>query len=171
MNRTQKQETVKTFTEKVKNAKAFILADYLGLTVAQMTSLRRKLDKDKSSMRVVKNRLFKRALKDLSIEGLDTFLKGTVAMVYSNDDPILPAKVLAHFAKDNEKLKIKAGFMDNKVMTAKMLHEIASLPSREILLAKLLGTMNAPATNIVGVIAAVPRQLVTALNAIKEKKQ
>lgn len=170
MNRTEKQEAVKTFSEKVKKAKAFVLADYLGLTVSQMTNLRRKLHEQKSSIRVVKNRLFKRALKDLSIEGLDAYLKGPVAMAYSNEDPISPAKILVAFAKENDKLKIKAGFMDKKVLTVQMLNELAQLPSREILLAKLLGTMNAPATNFALVLSAVPRQLVTALNAIKEKK-
>lgn len=171
MNRTEKQETVRFLTEKVKNAKAFVLADYLGLTVSQMTDLRRRLHSQKSSIRVIKNRLFKRALKDLSIEGLDTYLKGTLAMAYSDDDPVNPAKVLVGFAKDNDKLKLKVGFMENKVLTIQMLNALATLPSREILLAKMLGSLNAPATNIVGVLAAVPRQLVTVLNAIKEKKQ
>lgn len=171
MNRTEKQNTVKAFAEKLAGAKAFILADYCGLTVTQMTDLRRKLTASKSSMRVIKNRLFKRALKELSIEGLDDFLKGTVAFAYSNEDPVMPAKVLAAFAKDNDKLKLKVGYMDKKVLDAKMINALATLPSKEVLLSKLLGSINAPATNLVYVLSAVPRQLVTALNAIKEKKQ
>jgi len=171
MNRTEKQGAVKSFTDLVQKAKAVVLADYCGLTVAQMTQLRRKLHESKSSMSVIKNRLFKRALKELSISGLDEYLKGPVAVASSDDDPVLPAKVLVEFAKNNEKLKLKAGLMDKKVLSLAMLKELANLPSREILLARLLGTLNAPATNIVGVLAAIPRQLVTALNAIKEKKQ
>ncbi len=170
MNRTEKQETVKTFTEKVKNVKAFVLAGYSGLTVAQMTDLRRKLNTSKSSISVIQNRLFKRALKSLAIEGLDEYLKGPVAMASSDVDPVAPAKVLSQFAKDNTKLKLKAGFMDKKVLTLSMLNELANLPSREILLARALGAMSAPATNFVGVLAALPRQLVTVINAIKEKK-
>ncbi len=170
MNRTQKVETVKTFTEKVKGAKAFVLAEYAGLTVAQMTDLRRKLNKSQSKVSVIKNRLFKRALKDLSIEGLDEFLKGPIAVASSDADPVMHVKALVEFAKDNEKFKIKAGLLDGKVLSAKMIDDLSKLPSREVLLARLLGSINAPATNIVGVLAAVPRQLVTVMNAIKEKK-
>jgi len=171
MNRTEKQSTVKELSEKIQKAKAFILAEYSGLTVEQMTTLRRKLHSQKSSVSVIKNRLFKRALGELSIQGLDEYLKGPIALTVSEHDPVSPVKVLVEFAKDNEKLKVKAGFMDSRVMTLKMLQELSMLPSREVLLAKLLGTMNAPATNLVGVLSAVPRQLVTVMNAIKEKKQ
>ncbi|MBI2092568.1 MAG: 50S ribosomal protein L10 [Deltaproteobacteria bacterium] len=170
MNRTQKSEMVNQLVSKMQKAKAFVLAEYKGLTVSQMTDLRRKLHTSKSSVNVIKNRLFKRALKQLSIQGLDEYLKGPVAFASCEVDPVMPAKVLVPFAKENEKLKVKAGFMDNKVLTAKMLEEISMLPSREILLAKFLGTLNAPASNLVGVLSAVPRQLVTVLNAIKEKK-
>lgn len=170
MNRTEKQQAVKSFSEKMQKAKACVFADYRGLTVSQMTVLRRKLHAAKSSINVVKNRLAKHALKDLSIQGLDEYLKGPTAVAYSEIDQIMPAKVLVEFAKDNEKLKLKAGFMDGKVLSIAMLKELASLPSREILLARFLGTLNAPATNFVGVLAAIPRQLVTVLNALKEKK-
>lgn len=171
MNRTEKQSAVKSFAEKLKGAKSFVLADYCGLTVGQMTDLRRKLAASKSSLRVIKNRLFKIALKELSIEGLDEHLKGPVAFAYSDADPVMPAKVLSAFAKGNEKLKIKVGFMDSKVLNLKMLGELASLPTREVLLSRVLGSINAPARNLACVLAAVPRQLVTVINAIKEKKQ
>lgn len=171
MNRTQKTETVKTLTERLQKAKAFVLADYKGLTVEQFTSLRRKLYGAKSNINVIKNRLFKRALKELSIEGLDAHLKGTTALAYSDTDAVMPAKTLVAFSKDNDKLKLKAGFMDSKVLTLAMLMDLATLPSREVLLAKALGSMNAPASNLVGVLAALPRQLVTVIDAIKAKKQ
>lgn len=171
MNRTEKQTAVKNFTEGLQKAKAFILAEYKGLTVSQMTDLRKKLHGSKSSITVIKNRLFKRALKELSIGGLDEHLRGATAVTSSDVDPVASAKVLVQFAKENEKLKIKAGFMENKIMSLKMIEALSNLPSREVLLAKLLRTMNGPATNFVNVLAAVPRQLVTALNAIKEKKQ
>ena len=170
MNRTQKQESVKKFAERMKGAKTFLLADYCGLTVKQMTNLRQKLHASKSSMNVIQNRLFKRALKELAIDGLEKYLKGPTAFAFSDSDPVQPAKVLVEFAKGNEKLKVRVGFMDKKLLTVKMIEELASLPSREILLAKFLGSLNSPATNLVGVLSAVPRQLVTALNAIKDKK-
>jgi large subunit ribosomal protein L10 len=171
MNRTEKQNAVKGLSEKLQKAKGFVLADYCGLTVEQMTNLRRKLHSQKSSVSVVKNRLFKRALAELSIKGLDEFLKGPVAVTLAEHDPVAPVKALVEFAKDNEKLKLKAGFMDKNVLTLKMLQELSKLPSREVLLAKLLGSLNAPASNLVGVLSALPRQLVTVMNAIKEKKQ
>lgn len=171
MNRTEKQVAVNELAEKVRKAKTFILADYCGLTVEQMTNLRRKLHAQKSSVSVIKNRLFKRALQELSIKGLDEYLKGPIALTISEDDPVSPVKALVEFAKDNVNLKLRAGFMDSKVMTLKMLQELSRLPSREVLLARLLGTINAPATNFVGVLSAIPRQLVTVMNAIKEKKQ
>lgn len=171
MNKTEKQQAVEKISGGVKKAKAFIFADYRGLTVSQMTDLRRKLHNAKSSISVIKNRLAKRALTSLQIKGLEEFLKGPTAVASSEADPVSPAKVLVDFAKDNEKLKLKAGFMDGKVLTIAMLKELASLPSREVLLAKLLGSLNAPASNLVGVLSAVPRQLATVLNAIKEKKQ
>jgi len=170
MNRTEKQSMVKDLAGKIQKAKTFLLADYCGLTVEQMTDLRRKLHTSKSKVKIIKNRLFKRALKELSIEGLDEHLKGPVAMASSDDDPVLPAKVMVNFAKDNEKLKLKVGFMDSKVLTLKMIESLATLPSKEVLLAKLLATMNAPASNMVGVLSAIPRKLVNVMNAIKEKK-
>lgn len=171
MNRTQKSEEVKSFIEKLQKTKAVILADYKGLTVSQITNLRRKLRESKGAMRVVKNRLFKRALKELSIEGMEPQLKGPTAFISTEHDPVVSAKVLVNFAKDNDKLKLKGGFMESRLLSIKMIEELARLPSREILLARLLGSMNAPATNLVGVLAAIPRQLVTVINAIKEKKQ
>lgn len=170
MNRTEKQEEVKGLTEKLKKAKAFVLADYCGLTVSQITDLRRKLNTSKSVMKVVKNRLFKRALKELSIEGFDDCLKGPVAVTSTESDPVLATKALVGFAKDHDKLKIKAGYVENKFLSLKMLTELSALPSREVLLAKLLGSLNAPASNLAQVLSAIPRQLVTVMNAIKEKK-
>ncbi len=170
MNRTEKQKEVEKFSEKMQKSKSCIFADYRGLTVAQMTDLRQKLYQEKSTINVVKNRLAKRAIKSLSIEGLDEFFKGPTAVASSYADPVSPAKILVKFAKDNEKLKIKAGYMDGKILDLNIIRELASLPSREILLAKMLGSMSAPATNLVGVLSALPRQLVQVINAIKEQK-
>ncbi len=171
MNRAEKTDAVKKFSEKMKTAKSSIFADYRGLTVDQMTKLRRKLREAKSSINVVKNRLAKRALKDLSITGLDDYFKGPTAVATADVDPTSVAKVLVDFAKENEKFKVKAGFMDGKVLSLSLIRELASLPSREVLLAKLLRTMSAPATNLVGVLATIPRQLVTVINAIGGTKK
>lgn len=170
MNRTEKAAQVETLQERFSKSKASILADYRGLTVEQFTKLRQALKKSGGDIKVVKNRLAKRALNQLSIQDLDSYLKGPVAVADSDNDPVAVAKALTDFAKDNEKLEIKVGFMDGKILSLANIKALASLPSREVLLAKMLGSISAPATNLVNVLAAVPRQLVTVINAIKEKK-
>lgn len=170
MDKIQKQNQVDFITETFEKAKAVIFADYRGLNVEKMTSLRRKLGEAHSSVKIVKNRLTKRAAGKLSIDGFDAFLKGPTAMIYSDSDPVGPAKVVMSFAKDNEVFQVKAGYMEGKVLDLKMISRLASMPSREVLLSRMLGSINAPATNFVGVLAALPRQLVTVLERIKETK-
>jgi len=101
---------------------------------------------------------------------LDSHLKGPVAWADSSNDPVAVAKAMTEFAKDNEKLKIKIGYMDGKVLSLQTIKQLAALPSREVLLGKMLGSLMAPATNLANVLAAIPRQLVTVLSAIKDKK-
>lgn len=171
MDKLQKQEQVKYITEKFAKAKAVIFADYRGLNVAQITKLRTKLSSSESTMKVVKNRLVKRAAKDANIVGLDDFLVGPTAMTVSEKDPVVPAKILVEFAKEYEVLKIKVGYMDGKVLDLNTIKALASLPSREVLLSRMLSSMNAPATNLAMVLSAIPRQLVTVMDAIRKTKE
>lgn len=171
MDRTTKELEVKNLAEQFKSYKTAIFADYRGLTVSQMTTLRNKLRKESSFVKVIKNRLLKKALKDMNIEGLDSFLVGPTVMAGSDTDPVSPAKVLVEFAKDNDKLKIKAGWMGADLLNLNKIKELAALPSREQLYSKLLGTLNATSTNLVNVLAAVPRQLAQVVAAVRDKKQ
>ena len=171
MNRDQKVQEVKSLAERVEKAKTLIFAGYRGLKVSEVTDLRTKLRKGQSTFKVVKNRLMKRVLKEKGLEQLDAYFRDPTALATSDTDPINPAKILVEFAKANNRLEIKGGFMDGAVLTAKDIDALAKMPSREVLLARALASMQAPATNMAGVLAAIPRKLVYALNAIKATKQ
>lgn len=171
MNREQKAQEMKSLAQRVEKAKALIFAGYRGLTVAQITDLRMRLRKGQSSFKVVKNRLMKRVLKEKGLNSLGDYFRDPTALASSETDPVSPVKILVEFAKGNANLALKGGFMDGSVLSAADIETIAKLPSREVLIARALGAMQAPATNIAGVLAAVPRKLLYALNAIKETKQ
>lgn len=171
MNRTEKANEISKLKQRFEKAKAMIFADYRGLTVAEVTELRQKLRAQQSTMKVVKNRLAKLAFKDLKVEGMDPHLKGPTAIASSNEDAVVPAKILVDFAKDHEKLQLRAGYMEGVVLDVKAIMALAKLPSREVLLSKMLGSLQAPATRLVNVLAAVPRGLVTALAAIRDSKE
>lgn len=171
MNRSEKAQEVENLKKQFSNSVVTILANYNGLSVSALTELRGKLREKSSSLKVVKNRLAKIALKDTSAEGLASHFVGTTAVVTSENDPAGPAKVLIDFAKDNEKLQIKHGFLDGKQLDFNAIKALASLPSKEELIAKMLGSMQAPATNLVSVLVQIPRQLVNVLSAVKDQKQ
>ena len=170
MEKAKKVEEVKNLSERLEKAKVLIFADYRGLKVSEMTALRGNLRKGDTWFKVVKNRLMKRALKQMGIEHLEKYFTGPTAVAINSVDPVGPAKALMSFAKDHEKLSVKGGFLDGKEIGPKVVEELAKLPSREVLLARALSSMNAPATNLAGVLAAIPRKLVYAINAIKETK-
>jgi len=167
----RKVEEVKTLTERLEKAKALIFTEYRGLKVSEMNELRTKLRSENSWFKVVKNRLMKKALKEQGLDSLLADFTGPTAVASSDADPIGPAKVIVNFAKGHEKLVIKGGFMEGARLGADEIDRLAKMPSREELLAKALGSMSAPARNLVGVLAAIPRKLVYAINAIKDTKQ
>lgn len=171
LDRKQKEQQVEYIINRFEKAKSLIFADYRGLNVSEITELRSKLSESNSEMKVVKNRLTKRAVKALSIDGLDDYLVGPTAMASSDEDPVMPAKVLVDFAKNHEVLEIKAGYMDGKVLDVGIIRRLASLPSKEVLLSRALSSMQAPATNFVMVLSAISRNLVNVINAIKDKKE
>jgi len=171
MNRKEKELEVVKLADKFKKAKALIFAGYRGLKVSEMTELRSKLRKTASAMKVVKNRLVKRVLEQEGLKDLEKYLVEPTAIATSDSDAASVAKVLVEFAKDHDRLKLKGGYLEGKVMGFKELDMLAKLPSREVLLSRALASMNAPATNLALVLAALPQKLVRAINAIKEKKQ
>ncbi|TYQ17653.1 UNVERIFIED_CONTAM: LSU ribosomal protein L10P [Acetivibrio alkalicellulosi] len=166
----QKKEIVKELSEKMKDAKSIVFADYRGLTVEQDTDLRNALRKAGVEYKVVKNNLTKLAADENGLGELETFFKGPTAMALSKEDAVAPAKVLADYAKKYKLLELKVGVVEGKIFDADALKAIAELPSKEELIAKVLGGMKSPITGFVNVLNGNIRGLVVALNAIAEKK-
>lgn len=171
MNRDSKQKIVAELHEKLQNAKAAFLADFRGLSVEQATTLRNELRKAQVEYKVVKNTLLELASKDTDKTSLSAHFAGPTAIALTYDDPVAAAKVLSKFAKDQANVfKLKAGVLTGKPLSVADIQALADLPSREVLIAKMLGSMQAPATNFVGVLAAVPGSFVRALDAVRAKK-
>ena len=171
MNKQSKEALVAEFAAKLKNAKAAFLADYRGLDVDQANELRNNLREAGVEYRVVKNTLLRLATKDTDSACLAEYLSGPTSIALAKEDPVAPAKALVEFAKKNEAFELKAGMLDGKLLAIADIKALAELPSRDELLAKMLGSMSAPATNFVGVLAAVPRTFVQVLAAIKDQKE
>lgn len=171
MNKENKQEQVVQMHERLTRAKAVFLADFRGMSVGQATSLRNELRAASVEYKVFKNTLLNLAAKGTESECLESHLAGPTAVAITYDDPVAAAKVLSKFAKDPQgKFVLKAGVLSGKLLDVKQIQALADLPSREVLIAKMLGSMQAPATNFVGVLAALPGSLVRALDAIRAKK-
>ena len=162
--------------EHLTSAKGAVLTSYRGLTVAQDTELRKSLRAAGVNYHVVKNTLPAIAAKDAGLDDLVPYLNGTTALAFSTEDAIAPAKVISEFIKknkleDKDVLVEKAGIVDGKVIGADDVKALANLPSREVLLAKLLGSMKAPISNTVGVLSGVIRNAVYVLDAVREQKE
>lgn len=170
MNRTEKEQIVQELAGRLQETPAAFLADYRGINVEQATRLRRELTQAGVEYRVVKNNLLKLAAKDTPAEALQEFCAGPTAIALSGEDPVAPAKILSKFAKDIEKFDLKGGVLSGKLLSVADINALADLPSREELLAKALSSMNAPVSNFVGTMAAIPRSLVQVLNAIGQNK-
>jgi large subunit ribosomal protein L10 len=170
LNRDSKEQVVAELADKLAGAKAAFLADYRGLNVEQVNKLRNELRGVGVEYLVVKNTLLRLAAQGTTSECMSVQLQGPTALAIATGDPVAPAKVLADFAKANAKFELKGGALEGKVLSVNDIRALAELPSREVLLGRLLGSLNAPASNFVGVLAAIPRSLVQVLAAIEEKK-
>ncbi|UCH54265.1 MAG: 50S ribosomal protein L10 [Pseudomonadota bacterium] len=170
LNLEQKKAVVAELAEQLKGAQAAMLAEYRGLSVEQMTKLRRKARQDKVYLRVIKNTLARRAVDGSDWACLQDQMSGPLAYAVSSD-PVAVAKVLSEFAKDNDALKIKAGAMGGKLMTVAQIQALATLPGREQLLAMLLGTMQAPVQKFVQTLNEVPAKFVRTLAAVRDAKE
>lgn len=171
MNRTEKSAEIEELKTRFAQSQLTVLTDYKGLSVASITELRHKLSASKSRLKIVKNRLAKIAVKDTSLEPLQAQFAGTTAVVTTAEDVAAQAKVVVDFAKDNELFKIKMGVLSGKMIDLKGLQALAKLPSKEQLIAMLLGSLKAPASNLASVLAQIPRQLVNVLDAVKRQKE
>lgn len=166
----EKKAMVTEVAAKVAAAQAIIVAEYRGLEVGDMTQLRVKARSSGVYLRVLKNSLARRAVADTPFAGLTEQMVGPLIYGISTD-PVSAAKVLNDFAKANDKFVIKAGAMANFVMSAKDVKNLATMPSREELLAKLLGTMQAPVATFVRTLNEVPSKFVRALAAVRDQKE
>lgn len=171
MNKENKQQLITEMHDKLKRAKAIFLADFRGMKVEKATELRNELRKAAVEYKVVKNTLLELASKETDKEAISLHYAGPTAVALSYDDPVAAAKVLSRFAREQQStLKLKAGILSGKLITVADIQALADLPSREVLLAKMLGSMQAPTSNFVGVLAAVPGSFVRALDAIRAQK-
>ncbi len=171
MNRNQKQEQVQRFGDKLGTATSAFLVDYRGLKVEEVNVLRGKLREVGVEYRVGKNTLLKRAVQNTAMNPLEPFLEGPTAIAIVNGEPVATAKILADYAKDKKNFALRVACIDGRIFNSDDIERLSQLPSREVLLAKLLGTLNAPASNFVGVLAALPGSLVRVLAAIRDLKQ
>jgi len=153
VNREEKTELLAELNGIFKGAESVVLAEYIGLTVAEAEALRKKIREAGASLRVTKNRIARLALKDTKFEGLADLFKGPVVMAYASD-PIAACKACVQFAKENEKLVIVGGALSDKMLTLNEIKELASIPSMDELRAKLIGLLQAPASKLARVCKA-----------------
>jgi len=174
MNLQQKEQAVAELSTRFASSAAVFLVDYQGCTCEQLTGLRKQLRPGGADLAIIKNTLAKIAAKDTDASALESYFQGPTAIVWSAEDAVGPAKVLAKFAKDQEKFNLKAGLVDGQVVDSSGIESLASLPSREELFSKLLATINAPATRLVQTINAPAAQVARLMGAWKselEKRQ
>lgn len=167
----EKKRIVKELHEKFSKSEVVILTDYKGLDVDSINDLRKKLRESQIQYQVVKNSLLIRASKDTDVELINDNFKGPSAIALSFEDPVSPAKVLTKFADENEKLEIKVGVMNGKVLDISAIKALSALPSREVLIGQLLSVMNGVPTGFVRALADIQRRLLNVIVAIKEQKE
>jgi len=170
LNRTEKEEVITKVREKFSEAKIGVLTGYRGMTVAEMTDLRKRLREASVEYRVIKNNLAKIASEGTPVEPLREHFTGPTAIALSFDDVVAPAKILNNATKDFKKLEILAGSMDGNLLNKDEIVRIASLPSRDELLGMFLRVMQAPVTGFATVLSAPLRDLMGVLNAVKDQK-
>ena len=172
MTRERKVEEVAAISEKLGRSKATFLVDFKGLNVGEVTSLRKKLQPIDTEMKVVRNTLARRALKDYP--EMESFwsdqLVGTNALIFSYEDPSASAKILSEFGKEVEELQMKSGVMDGKGLNADQIRYLATLPGKDELRAKLLAVFSAPMSKFLGQLEAAPASFVRVLSAYKDTK-
>ncbi len=170
LTRKQKEDIVKALREEFEKVSAVFVTTFKGMTAEESNQLRQVLREKKARYQVVKNTLLRRASAGTPAEPLQEFIEGPTGIAIAYEDPVEVAKVLVEFAKEHESLINRGGVLQGKPMEAAALEQLAKLPSREVLLAQLLGTLQAPLTNFVGLLAAIPRNFLYVLKAIEEKK-
>jgi len=171
MPKPEKIEAVEKLTAKLKEAKSVLLTDFKGLNVEEISNLRAKLRESSVEYKVVKNTLAKITVENLGIEEISRYFEGTVAIALGEDDPIAPIKVIKEFNKKTDKPSLKAYYLDGQVFTGEEINQLANLPSKDMLIAQVVGTIGAPISNLVYSLNNLLQKTVFVINAIKEKKE
>ena len=151
----KKETLVQAAAEKFESAASVVIVDYRGLTVEEVTNLRKQLRDAGVEMKVIKNSILSRAAKKVGLDGLDEVFTGPTAVAFSNDDVVAPAKIIDEFAKDAKALEIKGGVIEGKVSSVEQITALAKLPNREGLLSMLLSVLQAPVRNVAYAVRAV----------------
>ncbi len=167
----QKAQVIEETRQELQAASGAVLANYRGLTVQQLGQLRENLRKGGVSFKVIKNTLIKRAADEVGIDGLEPYLEGPTAVAFSHDDPVMAAKMMTQAVREFRKMEIKAGILGKQALSAQSVRELADLPSREVLLSKLVGTLNAPIQQFVWVLNAPMTNLARALDQVRQQKE
>lgn len=166
----QNLNLVEKIKDNLKGSNGVVLADFKGMTVLELQTLRKKVMKDGGSSKIMKNTLLRLALKDNNMPGMDSHLKENTILFSSKDDVLRMLKVLADFAKDNEKFKLKAGFVDGAVLDKDAVIAMSKLPSRKELLSMIAGNVNGVISNFVGTLNSMITTLVGTIEAIEKKR-
>jgi large subunit ribosomal protein L10 len=166
----EKEAIVDELKQSIEKSAVVVLTQYVGINADQVTDLRRKLREQNVEYKVFKNTLAKRALDDLGFSECVAHMEGPTAWAFC-EDPVAPAKILKNFGKEVKFVQMTGGILDGKVISTAELDVLANLPSREQLLAQVVGTIAAPLRNLVGVLSATPRNLVNVLDQIKKQKE
>jgi len=169
ITRAEKEAIIPELKEKFKEARVAVLADYRGLNVAEATRLRRRLREAGCEFKVAKNTLTGLAARQAGLEGLDPYLEGPIAIAFGVD-PVAPAKVLSDFIRETRKMEINAGVLEGTIIDARRVRDLADLPPREVLLARVLGGMQAPLYGFAGALQGTLRKFIYALEAIRKQK-
>jgi large subunit ribosomal protein L10 len=167
----EKQKITEDLHERFSKSAIVVVTDYKGLDVSSMNDLRRKLREEDIEFQVAKNTLLMRAAKDTEVALIQDYFKGPSAVALSYEDPVAPAKILTQFAKENQKLEIKGGVLQDKVLDVDAIKALAKLPSREALLGQFLSVLNEVPSSFVRTIAEIPRSLLNVLTAIRDQKE
>lgn len=166
-----KENKVELLKKELGQAKIIVMTDYRGLTVAQTNKLRRILQAEGIKYKVIKNTLARIAAADLDIAAMNAHLEGPVAIAYGYADPVTPVKLLVKFAKEHDQLSLKGGVLEKQILDEQSLRQLADLPSREVLLARVLGSFQSPLAGMLSVLQGNLRGFVYALQAVKEKRE
>jgi large subunit ribosomal protein L10 len=166
----EKEQVLRDTGERIREANGLFLADFSGMTVEKLSLLRKRCREQQVQFRVIKNTLLKRAFNERGITALDDYLNGPTGLVFHPTDSMVPAKILVDFAKENERPKVKAAVVDGRLFDEKAIAQLATLPSREVLLGQVLGTLIAPMTQFLAAVEAALRLPAIMVDALERER-